>query len=42
MAALTAQPQTGRVGGWLWLVVIPFVLLFAAEGAIPILVRSHS
>ena len=46
MAALTAQPQTGRVGGRLWLVVIPFVLLYAAEGAIPILsvippVASH-
>src|SRR5215211_2334397 len=38
--------RTGRVGGRLWLVVIPFVLLFAAEGAIPILsvippVASH-
>jgi uncharacterized protein len=31
------SPKTGRVGGRLWLVVIPFVLLFAAEGAIPIL-----
>src|SRR5215204_406465 len=40
------SPKTGRVGGRLWLVVIPFVLLFAAEGAIPILsvippVASH-
>src|SRR5829696_4888706 len=40
------SPRTGRVGGRLWLVVIPFVLLFAAEGAIPILsvippVASH-
>ena len=40
------SPKTGRVGGRLWLVVIPFVLLYAAEGAIPILsvippVASH-
>jgi uncharacterized protein len=40
------SPKTGRVGGWLWLVVIPFVLLYAAEGAIPFLsaippVASH-
>src|SRR5215204_323980 len=40
------SPKTERVGGRLWLVVIPFVLLFAAEGAIPILsvippVASH-
>jgi CAAX protease family protein len=40
------SPRTGRVGGRLWLVVIPFVVLFAAEGAIPILsvippVASH-
>jgi uncharacterized protein len=40
------SPTTGRVGGWLWLVVIPFVLLFAAEGLIPVLsvippVASH-
>src|SRR5215211_7876637 len=40
------SPKTGRVGGRLWLVVIPFVLLFAAEGAIPVLsvippVASH-
>ena len=40
------SPKTGRVGGRLWLVLIPFVLLFAAEGAIPILsvippVSSH-
>ena len=46
MAAITAQPQTGRVGGRLWLVLIPFVVLYAAEGAIPILsvippVASH-
>jgi CAAX protease family protein len=31
------SPKTGRVGGRLWLVVIPFVVLFAAEGAIPVL-----
>jgi len=40
------SPRTGRVGGRLWLVLIPFVLLFAAEGAIPFLsvippVASH-
>jgi uncharacterized protein len=40
------SPKTGRVGGRLWLVVIPFVLLYAAEGAIPFLsvippVASH-
>src|SRR5215217_2502715 len=40
------SPTTGRVGGRLWLILIPFVLLFAAEGAIPILsvippVASH-
>ena len=40
------SPTTGRVGGWLWLVLIPFVVLYAAEGAIPILsvippVASH-
>jgi membrane protease YdiL (CAAX protease family) len=40
------SPKTGRVGGRLWLVLIPFVLLFAAEGAIPVLgvippVASH-
>src|SRR5215204_2125680 len=40
------SPRTGRVGGRLWLVVIPFVLLYAAEGAIPFLsvippVASH-
>jgi membrane protease YdiL (CAAX protease family) len=40
------SPKTGRVGGWLWLVLIPFVVLYAAEGAIPILsvippVASH-
>ena len=40
------SPKTGRVGGRLWLVVIPFVVLYAAEGAIPILsvippVASH-
>src|SRR5215217_2685191 len=40
------SPKTGRVGGRLWLVLIPFVVLFAAEGAIPILsvippVASH-
>src|SRR5215218_410434 len=31
------SPKTGRVGGRLWLVVIPFVVLFAAEGFIPTL-----
>jgi uncharacterized protein len=40
------SPKTGRVGGRLWLVLIPFVVLFAAEGAIPFLsvippVASH-
>src|SRR5215204_2400639 len=40
------SPKTGRLGGRLWLVLIPFVLLFAAEGAIPFLsvippVASH-
>src|SRR5215216_4808295 len=40
------SPRSGRVGGRLWLVVIPFVVLFAAEGAIPVLsvippVASH-
>ena len=40
------SPKTGRLGGRLWLVLIPFVLLFAAEGAIPVLsvippVASH-
>ena len=29
------SPTTGRVGGWLWLVLIPATLLFAAEGVIP-------
>src|SRR5215204_5491101 len=29
------SPTTGRVGGWLWLVLIPATLLFAAEGFIP-------
>jgi hypothetical protein len=23
------SPKTGRVGGWLWLVIIPFVVLYA-------------
>jgi uncharacterized protein len=31
------SPRTGRVGGRLWLVLIPCVLLFAAEGVIPVL-----
>src|SRR5215211_5086135 len=40
------SPKTGRVGGRVWLVVIPFVLIFAAEGFIPVLntippVTSH-
>src|ERR671910_3079273 len=29
------SPTTGRVGGRLWLVLIPALLLFAAEGFIP-------
>src|SRR5215207_1121840 len=29
------SPKTGRVGGRLWLVLIPCVLLFGAEGFIP-------
>src|SRR5829696_4115266 len=29
------SPTTGRVGGRLWLVLIPCVLLFGAEGFIP-------
>jgi len=40
------SPKTGRLGGRLWLVLIPFVVLYAAEGAIPFLsvippVASH-
>jgi hypothetical protein len=33
------SPTTGRVGGRLWLVLIPALLIFAAEGFIP--TRSH-
>jgi membrane protease YdiL (CAAX protease family) len=29
------SPRTGRVGGWLWLVLVPATLLFAAEEFIP-------
>jgi CAAX protease family protein len=29
------SPRTGRVGGWLWLVLIPCVLIFWAEEFIP-------
>lgn len=29
------SPKTGRVGGWLWLVLVPCMLLFAAEEFIP-------
>jgi uncharacterized protein len=29
------SPRTGRVGGWLWLVLIPLVLLYATEEFIP-------
>ncbi|HKH57701.1 MAG TPA: type II CAAX endopeptidase family protein [Rubrobacter sp.] len=40
------SPRSGRVGGLIWLVLIPCVLLFAAEGFIPVLnaippVASH-
>jgi membrane protease YdiL (CAAX protease family) len=37
------SPTTGRVGGWLWLVLIPATLLFATEEFIPTLppVASH-
>src|SRR5215217_486698 len=31
------SPKTGRLGGRLWLVVIPAALLLLAEGAIPVL-----
>jgi uncharacterized protein len=31
------SPTTGRVGGWLWLVIIPCALLLGAEGFIPTL-----
>ena len=31
------SPRTGRVGGWLWLVLIPATLLFATEEFIPTL-----
>jgi len=29
------DPRTGRVGGRVWLWVLPFIVLFAIEGAIP-------
>jgi membrane protease YdiL (CAAX protease family) len=29
------SPRTGRVGGWLWLVLIPAMLIFASEDFIP-------
>src|SRR5215218_3680977 len=40
------SPTTGRVGGRLWLVLVPALLIFFAEGAIPVLsvippVASH-
>ena len=40
------SPKTGRVGGRLWLLLVPLVLLLAAEGSIPVLnaispVASH-
>jgi len=37
------SPKTGRVGGWLWLVLIPATLLFATEEFLPTLppVASH-
>ena len=31
------SPRTGRVGGWLWLLLVPLVLLFASEAFIPTL-----
>ena len=31
------SPRTGRVGGRLWLVLVPCLLLFTAEGFIPLL-----
>jgi uncharacterized protein len=36
------DPRTGRVGGRVWLWVLPFVLLFAIEGAIPGITGSVS
>src|SRR5215217_4190538 len=32
---LPRSPRTGRVGGWLWLVLIPALLIFTVEGFIP-------
>jgi membrane protease YdiL (CAAX protease family) len=29
------SPSTGRRGGWLWLIVIPLILITVVEGAIP-------
>lgn len=31
------SPRTGRVGGLVWLVLVPLVLLYAAEGLVPTL-----
>jgi membrane protease YdiL (CAAX protease family) len=36
------DPRTGRVGGRVWLWVLPFVVLFAIEGAIPGITGSVS
>lgn len=36
------DPRTGRVGGRVWLWVLPFIVLFAIEGAIPGLTGSAS
>src|SRR5215207_7624212 len=29
------SPRSGRAGGWLWLVLIPLIVAFAAEGFLP-------
>ena len=29
------SPTSGRVGGWLWLILIPLTVAFAAEGFLP-------
>jgi membrane protease YdiL (CAAX protease family) len=29
------SPRSGRRGGWLWLILIPFIILYAAEDLIP-------
>src|SRR5918994_6062631 len=36
------DPRTGRVGGRVWLWVLPFIVLFAIEGAMPGLTGSAS